>query len=120
MQGELRLLLDEWESALQTFEALLRVEPEYAPAHLGMARAAVLLHRNETELNRVRDSLDRAHQLGVDRAQWATVMAQALFLQEKLAKGEPLPESPRHWAKEPEPKTGPKKIPEWQGLPFMD
>lgn len=120
VQGELRLLLDEWEGALQTFEALLRVEPEYAPAHLGLARAAVLLHRNEVELNRVRDSLDRAHQLGVDRAQWATVMAQALFLQEKLAKGEPLPESPRHWAKEPEPKTGPKKIPEWKGLPFME
>lgn len=121
VQGELRLLLDEWEGALQTFEALLRVEPEYAPAHLGLARAAVLLHRNEAELTRVRDCLDRAHQLGVDREQWAHVMAQALFLQEKLAKGEPLPESPRRWTKEPEPKERPKKNWDgWRNLPFME
>lgn len=121
VQGELRLLLDRWENALQTFEALLRVEPEYAPAHLGLARAAVLLHRNDGELTRVRDCLDRAHQLGVDREQWAHVMAQALFLQEKLAKGEPLPESPRRWTQEPETKASPKKKwDSWQGLPFME
>ena len=75
---------------IMTFLRLLRVEPEYGPAHLGHARALLRQLRTERELDLALRSLDRAKSLGGDLSTITHLEKNAAKLQERLRKGEQL------------------------------
>ena len=108
--GETRLWVGRETQALETFTALLRAEPEYAPAHLGVAQATLCLLRalkdkyldpvrlralKDKYLDLARDALDRALVLGADAGQLKELFEQADKLDEDFRSGK-RPASPAH------------------------
>lgn len=95
--GEARMLLDDWEGAVEAFTKLMQVDPHYGPAHLGTARALAKLHRSPKDCTQALDALDRAQQLGVDPLlvrQLEKPVREALAA---LERGEKLPASARRF-----------------------
>lgn len=96
--GETQLSSNEPEKAVETFRNLLRIEPEYGPAHLGLARALLRHPRDEREIDVALQSLDRAKSLGADMRTILRLEIDAADVQERLRKGEH--SSPSHQRKE--------------------
>jgi tetratricopeptide (TPR) repeat protein len=113
--GESQLAAGGWEKALETFRRLLSLEPEYGPANLGFARAALRLHRSPNELDLARDALDRARALGADPRAVVKVREELDEAAARLKRGESLgaavgpPRPPGAGPAAPEP------VPIWRG-----
>jgi tetratricopeptide (TPR) repeat protein len=86
--GEAQLSAGQAQEALSTFNRLLKTEPEYGPANLGLARAALRLLRSEDDLDLAQQALERANALGVE---YSTVEKTEELLnqqRERLRRGE--------------------------------
>jgi Flp pilus assembly protein TadD len=92
--GEIQLAQGDFSDAQQTFERLLHVEPEYGPAHLGLAKALFHQIRTERQVDRVLQCLERAKSLGADIRSVMRLEIDANRLQERLRKGELFAKSP--------------------------
>jgi tetratricopeptide (TPR) repeat protein len=88
--GEAQLSAGQVEEALNTFSGLLKTEPEYGPANLGLARAALRLLRSESDLDLAQQSLERASALGAEKSTIDITQKALANLRERLRKGEKL------------------------------
>jgi tetratricopeptide (TPR) repeat protein len=104
--GETQLATGHVEDALSTFSRLLKTEPEYGPASLGLARTALRLPRSEDDLDLAQQALERAHALGVELSTIKATRKNLASLRERLRRGEklsvhkPKPKAPRTTAPE--------------------
>ena len=94
----------------QTFERLLHVEPQYGPAHLGLARSLFRQVRTERDLDRVLQALDRAKALGADLRTIVRLEIDSAERQERLRRGESLVVPVRG-----QPRTAPEGDDIWKG-----
>jgi tetratricopeptide (TPR) repeat protein len=99
--AETRMATGHEDEALDTFMQLLRLDAEYAPAQVGVARAALKLLRSPQDLDLARDSLDRALFLGADATQLTQLMERLDELDKGVRSGKPLPSGARPKAARP-------------------
>lgn len=108
--GEIQLSHSSPEEAQQTFERLLHVEPQYGPAHLGLARSLFRQVVTERDLDRVLQALDRAKALGADLRTIVRLEIDSAERQERLRRGESLVVPVRG-----QPRTAPEGDDIWKG-----
>lgn len=89
------LYAGEWERAEKLYAELARREPEFGPAHWGLAQAAVKLHRTVAECDKALAAADRAERCGVDLAPVLDLCRRATRSRDRLARGEKVPSEPR-------------------------
>ncbi|MCW8130368.1 MAG: tetratricopeptide repeat protein [Planctomycetota bacterium] len=87
-QAEVRFMLEDWEGSNDAFARLSRVDPEYGPAYLGLARVAGKTATNYTSLDLALDNLDRAERMGVPLAAVESVRKHLNFQVARLDRGE--------------------------------
>ncbi|MCZ7647150.1 MAG: tetratricopeptide repeat protein [Planctomycetota bacterium] len=95
--GEVRMLMDDWEGAAESFTKLMSVDPQYGPAHLGLARALAKLHRSPRDCSAALDALDRAAQLGADPLVVRSLRQPVREMLAALERGEKVPPSKPHY-----------------------
>jgi tetratricopeptide (TPR) repeat protein len=114
--GECRLSLGAWEAAAETFRKLVSLDPECAPANLGLARLALHLGRTERDLDLAREALFRARLLGTDPRMAVKVHQELETLAEKLRRGEKPPAARARPAPPgAKPRTAPEGLEIWRG-----
>jgi tetratricopeptide (TPR) repeat protein len=89
-QGQALLIAKDWEAAGAVFAKLLRLDPEYGPGQLGLARAALMMRRREQDVETGLIALDHAERLGIPREAIRPLRLEAATLLEKVRRGEPL------------------------------
>ncbi len=116
--GTIHLMFGEWDKAQAVYKKLLSLDPEFAPAHLGMAATRIKQRENAKELFRALDDLERAERLGGNWRQTASLRHEARSLLAILSRDGVLPSLPKPAGSK---QTPHKKAPPWyQGGTILD